>query len=144
MAVSGLAKWLLVISALFGATRIAAADPAGFWLDKDGTTIRVEHCGPALCGTIERLAIPIDPATRQPWTDKLNPDPALRSRPLVGLQVFIAMQPSGTGTWSGQLYDSDKGKSFDGHLIELGPDTLRVEGCLLFLCGGENLKRIAQ
>ena len=122
-------------------TGTAAADPLGLWLDKDGTTIRVRHCGHALCGTIVSLKQRLDPETGKPWTDKHNPNPARRDRPLAGVQVFIAMKPSGAGKWSGRLYDSDTGKSYVGHLIDGGGDSLRVEGCVMGMCGGENLKR---
>ena len=122
----------------------AGADPLGLWLDKDGTTIKVEACGQALCGSIVSLKPPNDPATGKPWLDKNNSDRKLRDRPLVGLQVFIAMQPDGAGRWSGQLYDSDRGTTVTGHLIDVSPDTLRVEGCLWLLCGGENLTRAAK
>ena len=100
---AGFAKALLAAATLF-ISLPAAADPVGLWRDKDGTTIRVQHCGPALCGSIVSMASANDPETRQPWTDKHNPDPAKRLRPLVGLQIFIAMRPAGPGRWSGQLY----------------------------------------
>jgi uncharacterized protein (DUF2147 family) len=137
------ACWFLrasVIALAFG-TRAAAADPIGQWLDKDGTVIRVHHCGPGLCGTIVGRTPRIDPETGKPWTDRHNPDAARRERPLAGVQVFIAMKPSGAGKWSGRLYDSDTGKVYSGHLIDGGRDSLRVEGCVMGMCGGENLKR---
>src|SRR4029077_14878602 len=43
--------------------------------------------GTKLCATLVWLDHPIDPATGRPKTDRLNPDPAKRSRPLIGLQV---------------------------------------------------------
>src|SRR5205807_10118996 len=52
---------------------------------------------------------PNDLATGQPWTDKKNPDPSKRSRPLIGVMVFISMKPSGPGKWSGTLYDTSRG-----------------------------------
>jgi uncharacterized protein (DUF2147 family) len=135
---------LMVLAVLAWGTDAAGADPLGLWMDKEGTTIRVQVCGQALCGTIAALREPIDPATGRPKADKNNSDRTLRDRPLVGMQVFLAMQPDGAGRWSGQLYDSDRGSIFTGHLIELSPDTLRVEGCVLMLCGGENLTRVAK
>jgi uncharacterized protein (DUF2147 family) len=131
----------VVLALLAWGTDIAGADPLGLWIDKDGTTIRVEACGQALCGTIVGLRQAIDPTTGRPKTDKNNSDRALRDRPLIGIPVFLSMRPDGVGRWSGQLYDSDRGSIFTGHLIEISPDTLRVEGCLLMLCGGENLSR---
>lgn len=135
----------LVVLALLALTiDPASADPIGLWLDKDGTTIRVQACGQALCGAIAALNPPNDPATGKPWTDKNNSDRTLRDRPLVGVPVFLTMRPNGRGRWSGQLYDSDRGTTVTGHLIELSPDKLRVEGCLLVVCGSETLTRVGK
>jgi uncharacterized protein (DUF2147 family) len=130
--------------ALACGTGAAAADPLGLWLDKDGTTIRVQHCGHALCGTIVSLKQRLDPETGKPWTDKHNLNPARRDRPLAGVQVFIAMKPADGSKWSGRLYDTDSGKVYSGHLIEQSRDALRVEGCVMGLCGGENLSRVGK
>ncbi len=120
----------------------AAAEPVGLWRDSDGTTIRVQRCGPALCGTIVSMTPPNDPETGSPWTDKHNPDQTRRGTPLIGLKVFIDMQPNGTGKWSGQLYNTDDGRSLRGNLIDRGAEILRVEGCVGTRCGGENLTRV--
>jgi uncharacterized protein (DUF2147 family) len=120
----------------------ALADPVGLWLDKDGWTIRVQSCGPDLCAVIASVKPPLDPATGRPWTDKNNADVSKRNRPLVGVEVLSGMRPNGPQKWSGQLYDADRGQTLSGHLIEIGQDTIRIEGCLLFLCGGEELHRL--
>lgn len=120
----------------------AAAEPVGSWRDNDGTTIRIQRCGQALCGTIVAMTPPNDPETGYPWTDKHNPDQTRRGEPLIGLKVFIDMQPVGPGKWSGTLYNTDDGRSLRGNLVDRGPDILRVEGCVGTRCGGENLSRI--
>ena len=81
-----------------------AANPEGNWLSEDGgTKVRISTCGGnKLCATLVWLDHPIDPATGRPKTDRLNPDPAKRSRPLIGLQVVNALAPSGPNTWSGR------------------------------------------
>ena len=121
---------------------VAAAEPLGLWRDSDGTTIRIQRCGSALCGVIASMTPPNDPETGRPWTDKHNPDQTRRGTPLVGLQVFIDMQPAGAGKWSGQLYNTDDGRSLRGNLIERNAEVLRVEGCVGTRCGGENLIRV--
>src|SRR3954469_751892 len=126
----------------FAGAGAALADPTGTWREKDGGTIQVSHCGEGYCATIATVQPPLDPATGKPWTDKQNADPTKRSRPLVGVQVLTAPAPAGPGKWSGSLYDSDRGHTLSGNLVELGPDTIRIEGCLLGLCGGEELRRV--
>ena len=120
----------------------AFADPLGLWLDKDGWTIRIQSCGLDLCAVIASVKPPLDPATGRPWTDKNNADAAKRSRPLIGVEVLTGMRPNGPQKWSGQLYDADRGHTLSGNLIEIGQDTIRIEGCLLVLCGGEELHRV--
>jgi uncharacterized protein (DUF2147 family) len=51
------------------------------------------------------------------------------------------MRPSGPNTWSGQIYNADDGKSYDSRVSVSGPETLRVEGCVGALCGGESWSR---
>lgn len=126
----------------FAGAEPALADPTGLWREKDGGTMRVYRCGAAMCGAIATVQPRLDPATGKPRTDKNNEDATRRNRPLAGLPVLIAMRPNGAGKWSGRLYDSDRGKMFAGHLVEVGPRTIRIEGCALGVCGGEELNRV--
>ena len=120
----------------------ALADPRGLWLAQDGARVRVGPCGAALCATIAAPKSQLDPQTGQPWTDKNNPDPALRNRSLVGVPVLYSLMPDGPRRWSGRLYNIDNGQSYTGHLLELDPRTIRVEGCAIGICGGQNMSRI--
>jgi uncharacterized protein (DUF2147 family) len=120
----------------------ALADPKGLWLAQDGVKVRVGACGQALCARVAAPKSPIDPDTGGPWTDKNNPDPSKRGLPLVGVAVLYSMMPDGPGRWSGWLYNTEDGKTYSGHLLELGPATIRVEGCALGICGGRNLTRL--
>ena len=118
------------------------ASPIGLWLAKDGAKIRISPCGRNLCGFIAQSSPQIDPATGRPATDKNNADPAKRNRPLVGVEILISMHQDGPTKWSGHLYNDDDGKTYSGNLIELGPSSIRIEGCSLGICGGDNLTRI--
>jgi uncharacterized protein (DUF2147 family) len=120
----------------------ASADPKGLWLAQDGAHVKVGPCGAALCATIAAPKSAHDPETGRPWTDKNNPDPARRGRPLVGVPVLYGLVPDGPGRWSGRLYNVDNGNSYAGRLLELGPTTIRVEGCAIGICGGQNMTRI--
>jgi uncharacterized protein (DUF2147 family) len=118
------------------------ASPVGLWLAKDGAKIRITSCGQNLCGFIAQSSPIIDPETGRPLTDKNNIDPAKRNRPMVGVQTLISMRHVGPAKWTGQLYNDDDGKTYDGNLIEQGPSSIRIEGCWLGLCGGDDLTRI--
>ena len=120
----------------------AHADPSGLWREKGGGTVRVGRCGGGYCAFIASVVPATDPATGKRRTDSNNADPAKRSRPLVGVQVLFAMKPSGAKRWSGRLYDSDRGQTFSGHLVEVDARTIRIEGCAMGMCGGEALSRV--
>jgi uncharacterized protein (DUF2147 family) len=130
----------LLLAALSAAAFIASgapgfSSPVGLWLAKDGAKIRISACGRNLCGFIAQ-------SSQRNMTDKNNADPAKRNRPLVGVETLISMQPNGAGKWSGRLYNDDDGMTYPGNLIELGPSSIRVEGCALGICGGDELTRL--
>ena len=118
------------------------ASPAGVWLTEKGDArVQISHCGGAICGKVVWLREPIDAATGKPQVDDKNPNPALARRPMIGLPLFTAMQPSAPNKWSGQIYNADDGSVYASHISLQGPDSLRVEGCLGALCGGETWSR---
>jgi uncharacterized protein (DUF2147 family) len=137
-----------LLSAILAATcftatsETALTSPVGLWLAKDGAKIRISQCGRNLCGFIVQASPQIDPATGRPPTDKNNVDPAKRNRPMVGVEILISMHQDGLNKWSGQLYNDDDGKIYSGNLLENGPSSIRVEGCWLGICGGDDLTRI--
>ncbi len=117
---------------VWSASSAALADPVGTWLSQDGgTKVHITECGGKLCGTVVWLDKPIDPRTGKPKTDKLNPDPAKRSRPLIGLQVVHRLAPSGPDKWSGQIYNADDGRTYQASLTVRSGNAAHVEGCVL-------------
>jgi uncharacterized protein (DUF2147 family) len=61
----------------------------------------------------------------QPDVDRLNPDPALRHRPLCGLTIIWGLQPHGEGHWSnGSLYDPQDGNTYDVTAERTAPDRI--------------------
>ena len=124
------------------AANAQANGPTGVWLTQKGDAhVRVAPCGGALCGTIVWLRDPIDPNTGRPPTDEHNADPSRRNNPILGLQIMFGMRPSGEGRWSGHFYNSEDGKTYDGNLVLLGPDSVKAEGCML-ICMGETWQRV--
>jgi uncharacterized protein (DUF2147 family) len=120
----------------------AGGEASGIWLTQAGDAkVRVSKCGGGICGVVVWLRAPIDAATGKPAVDDKNPNPALARRPMIGLPLFSGMQPSGPNRWSGQIYNADDGSSYASNVQVTGPDTLRVEGCVGALCGGENWSR---
>lgn len=117
-------------------------DPSGLWLTEAGDAqVRVSRCGDEICGRVVWLKDEIDPATSRPFTDRNNPDPELAKRPMIGLALFIGMKSVGPGKWSGHIYNADDGNTYVGNVSVSGSSTLKVEGCVGALCGGENWTR---
>jgi uncharacterized protein (DUF2147 family) len=139
---------VLLLSALLAAPAVkaqAAGEPTGVWLTQAGDAkVRVTRCGGGLCGVIVWLKDPINPTTGKPEVDDKNPNPALARRPMLGLPLFSGMRASGPNKWSGEIYNADDGKSYESHVSVTSADTLRVEGCVGVLCGGETWTRAAR
>ncbi len=122
----------------------SAGAPEGIWLSEDGgTKVHISNCGGKLCGRVVWLEEPNDPRTGKPKTDALNPDPAKRMRPMIGLQVVNGLAPSGENRWSGEIYNADDGKTYSAHMTV--PDasaSAQVKGCVLgILCKSQTWKR---
>jgi len=123
----------------------SAGEPMGVWLTQAGDArVKVSKCSGGICGVIVGLKDPINPATGKPQVDDKNPNPALKRRPMIGLPLFTGMQASGPNKWSGQIYNADDGSSYASNVSVTSPDTLRVEGCVGALCGGETWTRVGR
>ena len=120
----------LTALAVASAATAAPAPIAGNWLSDEGKAlVQIGPCGGQLCGRIVRILKP-DPT--KPTTDVLNPDKALRTRPIVGLVFLTAFRPD-DDRWRGRIYDPQSGKSYRSELIREG-GTLKVKGCIGPFC----------
>lgn len=120
----------LCLFALLGSASRSAEqyDVIGLWLTGDGDGwIRIERSGDGLTGTIAGSPTrkPSDPVRY----DDLNPDPALRNRPLDGLAILQGFRYDGEGRWShGTVYDPNSGNTYRATLTLLDSGTLRIRG----------------
>ena len=141
---------LLTIAALllgFAQARASEADEVwGIWLTAAGDAkIRISPCASGLCGVIVWLKQPIDPATGKAQIDDKNSNKALARRPILGLNIFSAMRPTGQRKWAGKIYNADNGKTYASELHPAGAKKLEVRGCVLsFLCGGETWTKVGE
>ena len=123
----------------------AESEVSGIWLTQAGDAkVRVSRCSGGICGVVVWLRDPINPSTGKPQVYDKNPNPALAKRPMIGLPLFMGMRPAGPNKWSGQIYNADDGSSYASNVSVAGPDSLRVEGCVGALCGGETWTRAAR
>jgi uncharacterized protein (DUF2147 family) len=136
---------LAIIAAIMaGSLAIAAeADPKGTWLTQAGDAkVAVSRCGENLCGRIVWLKTPINATTGKPEIDDKNTDPRLATRPVIGIQLFVGMKPTGPHRWTGGIYNADDGKTYDSSIAFDDPSKLNVNGCVGPFCGGEVWTRL--
>jgi uncharacterized protein (DUF2147 family) len=120
----GSLMWILVLAATSGAA--SAADPLGTWLTEDeDAALTIADCGGRLCGRIIWLESATDGggALR---LDGNNPDPRKQARRVCGLVVMSGFEPSGPGTWDGQVYNPQDGKTYSGNITVLSDEALKV------------------
>ena len=113
------------------APAFAAPPIAGRWLTADGSAVvRIGDCGGTVCGRILRVIKGRPPGG--PRVDTLNPDPKLKTRPLVGMPILTEMTASGDD-WKGQIYDPKTGKTYRAVVARDGAN-LKVQGCVAIFC----------
>ncbi len=137
-----LAASFILTATLFGAARAAPeGGPAGIWQTQAGDAkVQVSRCGGSLCGKVVWLRQPTDSAGR-PQLDDKNQNPSLRTRPIIGIQLFIDMKPSAPNTWTGRIYNADDGQSYSSTVSQIDAGRLEVRGCVGALCGSETWSR---
>jgi sterol desaturase/sphingolipid hydroxylase (fatty acid hydroxylase superfamily) len=132
---------LLLLGLAVGATAGAAkaqthSDIVGNWATRGfGSIVQFRPCAGApetMCGRIVWLWKPNDDEG-QPRRDRRNPDHALRSRSLIGIEIVRGMRKNEPGIWSGgSLYNPDDGRTYTGD-IRLRRGVLELRGCALGL-----------
>jgi uncharacterized protein (DUF2147 family) len=123
----------IISAAIALSAPLAAAEPiGGLWTTqaKDGQ-VQIGACGSSVCGRLVRFLVP--PKQGADQRDVNNPDPALRSRKVLGLPILTGFVANGDA-WRGRVYDPKSGKSYRSILRRLGPDRLEVKGCIGPFC----------
>lgn len=126
-----------LLASLFagGLAQAAGGDPSGIWLTETGDSkVRLARCGAGYCGTLVSVS--------GKGVDDKNPDPALRTRSVVGVQIVNAATATSDG-YEGTLYNPKDGKTYSGSLKLTGPDSLVVSGCVMSVfCKRQTWKRV--
>ena len=122
---------LITGTVLIGILSLSIADDMppieGTWLSGDGDGwIEITRTGDGLSGIVKGSPNADD---ERPDTDEKNPDPALRGRPLTGLELFHNFAYDGDGRWSGgTIYDPNSGKTYRCIITWVDDATLKVRG----------------
>jgi uncharacterized protein (DUF2147 family) len=126
-------KILIVAAlALMTSPALAATPVTGKWITAERDSIvEIGTCGATVCGKVLRV-MKMMPNGKLP-IDANNPDPALRGRSVQGMMVLTGFTDGG-GLWIGRIYDPKSGKSYKSKLMRNADGTLKVQGCIAFLC----------
>ena len=80
------------------------------------------------------------------WTDKNNPDPALRTRKILGMNVLekLSYSPNSNSWEGGMIYDAKNGRHWNSSAYINKDGTLKVKGYWHFKFIGKTMtfKRI--
>jgi uncharacterized protein (DUF2147 family) len=119
-----------------------ATNPDGNWrMDNGKVTVKVTHCyGDKICASVIALAKPLRD-DGSPKVDEHNPNRALRSRPIIGMQIIDGMANSGDNYWKGKIYSSDDGGIYSAY-ARIDGDFLHVKGCWGPFCKKLDFKRV--
>jgi len=111
----------------------------GTWLTQKGTAqVKVAPCadpaqGP-LCGVVVALINPKNESGQvvapEAVTDSHNPDPALRSRKMIGVALFWGFKAtSNPNTFEdGKIYNGENGKTYSANVSLQADGKLRLRG----------------
>ena len=114
---------------VMSASAAMAQDVIGKWKLEDGSAIvEVYQDGDVFNGRIVWLEKPTE-ADGSPAVDNNNPDKALRSRQLIGLNMLHGLKKDGSKYSGGKIYDPGNGKTYYCS-FEVEGNTLHVRGSL--------------
>ena len=135
------ATFLLVAATLASGAAAATASVEGLWrASTDNAQVRIGDCGGKVCGRLvdsDRLK------TLPDQRDVRNRNKALRSRTLKGVLIVQGFSGGPTEWTGGTVYDPAGGGTYGGRLTLVGPDTLKMTGCIVApLCRSQTWTRI--
>jgi len=135
-------KFFLYIVLIAPSSVIAeeADEILGHWLTSQSIVL-VEKCNDELCATIEHIFVEdgVDPES---ILDINNKDKSQRNRSIKGINLISGFKyVSGLKEYKGgKIYDPGRGRVFKSNIYLLDNKNLKVEGCLMRLCGNEEWK----
>ena len=110
----------------------------GYWLTS-GSIVKIETCNNSICGEIATVFTEegVDPKS---ILDENNKDKSKRERSIVGINILsdFSIEKSDQKIFKGgKIYDPRSGNTYKSNLYLNEDGTLKVEGCLAFICDGE-------
>jgi len=105
----------------------------GVWLvESQDAHIKIFKSGNEYVGEIIWIKDPIDPETGKPQLDKNNPEPALRTRKVLGMRLMRGLTYD-EGEWvNGSIYDANNGKTYSCEIAFINQNTIELTGYVGF------------
>tara|TARA_B100000925_G_scaffold147503_1_gene110537 strand:- start:387 stop:1034 length:648 start_codon:yes stop_codon:yes gene_type:complete len=110
----------------------------GYWLTS-GSIVKIENCNNLVCGKIETIFVD-DGTDPKSILDENNKNKSLRDRTLIGINLlsdFVINDENQKTFKGGKIYDPRSGNTYKSNLYLSQDGILKVEGCLAFICDGE-------
>ena len=131
-------KYILFIILSFLNLNIFADNIFGYWLTS-GSVVKIENCNNQVCGKIITIFVDdeVDPKS---ILDENNKNKSLRDRMLIGIDLLSEFQINDQDQKTfkgGKIYDPRSGNTYKSNLYLDKSGILKVEGCLTFICDGE-------
>jgi len=132
-------KYILFLILSFLNSNIFADDNIfGYWLTS-GSIVEIENCNNQVCGKIVTVFVEegVDPES---ILDENNKDKSLRKRTIIGIDLLSEFEIKNKDQKTfkgGRIYDPRSGNSYKSNLYLNDNGILKVEGCLAFICDGE-------
>jgi len=130
-----LACFALILLTAANALGAGTSDILGVWkTEMNESKVEIFRCGEKVCGKIIWLKNPTytDSAEGKigaPIIDRKNPDPALKSRPVLGLRILDGFSEVGDNVWgNGTCYDPKSGNTYRGKFRLAAPGRLLLRG----------------
>ena len=128
---AGIPAVALLAVSLLSIPAAAAQSIDGTWVDSGGyTEITIRSCGNARCGSITKI---LKNKPGEPDHDIHNDNPALRDRPILGIQILSGLRRDGD-EWKGKVYNPEDGNTYDVYVKPASGGRLSVKGCVAFFC----------
>jgi uncharacterized protein (DUF2147 family) len=123
----------LALAAWPAAAQDAESAPYGVWMPEDEESmVEIYECGEAMCGRVVWM-LEGRGEDGEILTDIYNPDPALRSVPVLGLEIMTDITPTEEDkVWQGRVYNPKDGRTYDFWLTVKTEQQITIQGCGLY------------
>jgi uncharacterized protein (DUF2147 family) len=137
---------LMAIAALIPlipAGALADALVEGTWMTPESSEMTIAECVQGFCGTLSKIIITDEQIAQygaaaanikiEDLKDVQNQNPALKERPMLGLQIMTLRATTNPWHFEGEIYNPRDGNTYAGYMDVKDADTVILKGCALYV-----------